>query len=127
MTNRPTRMTIAEPRPLPGEHLLMFVSVLSFAPVAIGLFLSGLSSFPVAGVTLVGMFGVLSLTCVVVRFRRRERYEAMLRDKHFRVCPQCRYELGDGPESGNCPECGTFFNDSELRRIWTHWSRTDAA
>ena len=34
------------------------------------------------------------------------------------MCPYCHYPIGDLPEKGWCPECGTIYSRAGVVKLW---------
>ena len=58
-----------------------------------------------------------------VFLRRRARRRLVAAD--FLLCPKCDYPLNRlGRDSGACPECGTPFEATKVRRTWRRYYRS---
>lgn len=78
---------------------------------------AGPSPLPLAWTLLIASL-VLSLLAFAVWSVLWTRAKREVQRLHFRLCPNCRYDLSACQPDGLCPECGRAYTDADLRRIW---------
>lgn len=65
-------------------------------------------------------FGFAHALCRFLLRRAHYRARRRLQEWAYLVCPECCYALARSLSQGRCPECGRPFDQTELRRVWSH-------
>jgi len=67
-----------------------------------------------------GLIFVPSMTISVLFFRATRNGRRVIKERGFRICPKCSYDLRDLSDDGHCPECGQPYTQRSLQTVWSN-------
>jgi DNA-directed RNA polymerase subunit RPC12/RpoP len=92
--------------------LMGFIIVVIGVPLLVGRLPWWWLAFVSVGLLLLGNF---------VRGWEKRRIWKRVKECDYLVCPDCGYRLVGVASPGRCPECGTPFDEEDLRKTWRHF------